>query len=136
MTVRLCRPIDLRRGLYIVRFFAKLVLPLMFSPVFAVAQAIPSLTAEQWTKDLHHFAHEIRTEHRDPYHLISKARFASEVAALETEIPRMKDYEVVVGLQRLAALIGDGHTFVDTSPYRRLPVEAFWFGEDLRAHTG
>jgi hypothetical protein len=116
-----------------VRFFAKFVLLLMFSPAFAVAQAIPSLTPEQWIKDLHHFVDQIRTEHRDPYHLISKASFDSEVAALETRIPSMKDYEVVVGLQRLAALIGDGHTFVDTSKlYRQLPIEAFWFGNDLR----
>lgn len=45
----------------------------------------------------------------------------------------MKNYEAVVGLQRLAALIGDGHTFVDTSKlYRRLPIEVSWFGNDLR----
>ena len=115
------------------RFFAKLALSIMFSSAFTVAQAIPSLTPEQWIQDLHHFADQIRTEHRDPNHLISKARFNSEVAALEARIASMKDYEVVVGLQRLAALIGDGHTFVDTSKlYRTLPIEVFWFGQDLR----
>jgi hypothetical protein len=45
----------------------------------------------------------------------------------------MKDYEVVAGLQHLAALIGDGHTFLDTSGlYARFPLEGFWFGNDLR----
>ena len=114
------------------RFFSKLALSLMFSSVFTAAQGFPSLTSEQWIQELHYFTNEIRGEHRDPYHLISKTKFDSEIAALETRIPSMKDYEVVVGLQRLAALIGDGHTFVDTSLYRRLPIEAFWFGEDLR----
>jgi RIO-like serine/threonine protein kinase len=39
----------------------------------------------------------------------------------------------LVGFERLASLIGDGHTFVDTSKlYRGLPFDAFWFGEDLR----
>jgi hypothetical protein len=115
-----------------VRVFANLAIFLMFSSV-TVAQAIPSLTPKQWIQELHHFADEIRTEHRDPYHLISKDRFDSEVATLESRIPLMKDYEVVVGLQRLASLIGDGDTFVDTSKlYRRLPIEAFWFGENLR----
>ncbi len=45
----------------------------------------------------------------------------------------MKDYEVVAGLQHLAALIGDGHTFLDTSGlYQRFPLEGFWFGNDFR----
>jgi hypothetical protein len=45
----------------------------------------------------------------------------------------MKDYEIVVGLQHLAALIGDGHTFLDTSGlYQRFPLEGFWFGNDFR----
>jgi hypothetical protein len=26
----------------------------------------------------------------------------------------MKDYEIVIGMQHLAALVGDGHTFIDT----------------------
>jgi hypothetical protein len=102
------------------------------SSTFASAQ-IPSLTAQQWIADTQHFADEIRAHHRDPYHLISKARFDSEVAALKARIPSMKGYEVVVGLQRLAALIGDGHTFADTSKlYHQVPIEIFWFGNDLR----
>ena len=45
----------------------------------------------------------------------------------------MKDYQVVVGLQHLAALIGDEHTFLDTRDlYQRFPLEVFWFGSGLR----
>src|SRR5215469_2386325 len=106
---------------------------LIFSSASAFAQAIPSLIPVLWTQDLRYFAKEIETKHRDPYHLTPKTRFDAEVLALETRIPSMKNYEVVVGLQRLAALVGDGHTFVDTSKlYHRLPIEAFWFGHDLR----
>jgi hypothetical protein len=105
----------------------------ILTSVFTFAQEIPSLTTEQWTQDLQHLAKEIKTKHRNPYHLISKARFNAEVAEMEARIPSMKDYEIIVGLQRLAALIGDGHTFVDTSKlYRTLPIEVFWFGNDLR----
>jgi len=115
-----------------VRLVIKVASLLILSCCVTSAQ-IPSLTAQQWIQDAQHFAAEIRTHHRDPYHLISRTRFDSEFAALEARIPSMKDYEVVVGLQRLAALVGDGHTFVDTSKlYRRLPIEAFWFGNDLR----
>jgi hypothetical protein len=115
------------------QFGTKIASLLIFSCVVTSAQIIPSLTPEQWKQDLRHFAEEIRTKHRDPYHHVSRAKFDSEVANLETRIASMKNYEVVVAFQRLAALIGDGHTFVDTSKlYHQLPIEAFWFGEDVR----
>jgi hypothetical protein len=95
--------------------------------------SIPALTAEQWRQDLEFFANEITTKHRDPFHFISKAEFDQAVFNLRERIPSMKDYEVVAGLQHLAALIGDGHTFLDTSGlYKKFPLEGFWFGNDLR----
>jgi hypothetical protein len=95
--------------------------------------SLPALTPDQWRQDVDYFANEIATKHRDPYHFISKARFNQAVSDLRDRIPSMKDYEVVVGLQHLAALIGDGHTFLDTRGlYQRFPLEVFWFGNDLR----
>src|SRR5262245_60366455 len=79
------------------------------------APARPALTSQQWTQDLDFFAQEITANHRDPYHLTNKADFDRAVADLRRRIPSMKDYQIMVGLQRLAALIGDGHTFLDTS---------------------
>ncbi len=75
--------------------------------------SLPALSPEQWRQDVDYFANEIATKHRDPYHLISKAKFDQAVSDLGERIPSMKDYKVVVGLQHLAALIGDGHTFLD-----------------------
>jgi hypothetical protein len=76
---------------------------------------IPSLTAEQWRQELHSFVQQIQTHHRDPYHLSSKEKLDEAVASLDKNIPSMKDYQVVVALQGLAVMIGDGHTFLDTS---------------------
>ena len=112
----------------------KLFWILLISSTFAHGEAaLPALTAEQWRQDLGLFAHEITTKHRDPFHFISKAEFDQAVSNLRERIPSMKDYEVVAGLQHLAALIGDGHTFLDTSGlYKKFPLEAFWFGDGLR----
>ena len=105
-----------------------------FASSFAYGEAsLPALTAEQWRQDLEFLANEITTKHRDPFHFISKAEFGQAVSNLSKRIPSMKDYEVVAGLQHLAALIGDGHTFLDTSGlYQRFPLQGFWFGNDLR----
>jgi hypothetical protein len=95
--------------------------------------SLPALTAEQWRQDLDFFANEITTRHRDPFHFVSQAGFDRAVLDLRQRIPSMKDYEVVAGLQQLAALIGDGHTFLDTSGlYAKFPLEVFWFGNELR----
>ncbi len=115
-------------------FMKKLFCVLLIVSNLAHGEAsIPDLTAEQWRQDLEFFANEIATKHRDPFHFISKAEYDQAVSDLRQRIPSMKDYEVVAGLQHLAALIGDGHTFQDTSGlYQRFPLEAFWFGNDLR----
>jgi len=112
----------------------KLFCILILASNFAHGEAsLPALTADQWRQDLEFFANEITTKHRDPFHFISKAEFDQAVSNLRQRIPSMKDYEVVAGLQHLAALIGDGHTFLDTSGlYKRFPLEGFWFGNDLR----
>jgi hypothetical protein len=95
--------------------------------------SLPSLTAEQWRQDLAFLAREIETEHRNPFHFIRKPEFDQAVATLHERIPPMKDHEVVAGFHRLAALIGDGHTFLDASGlYQRFPLEGFWFGSDFR----
>jgi hypothetical protein len=110
-----------------------LVLFLLASNVAFTAPPRPALTAQQWRQDLDSLVQEITANHRDPYHSTSKTDFDRAVADLRERIPSMKDYEIMVGLQRLAALIGDGHTFLDTSGlYARFPLQGFWFGNDLR----
>lgn len=95
--------------------------------------AIPSLTPENWRRDLDYFVNEITTKHRDPYHFTNKTEFDRAVVDLRERIASLKDYEVVVGLQHLAALVGDGHTFIETSDlYKKFPLSVFGFGGDLR----
>lgn len=107
---------------------------LLLAANFAFGQnSIPTVAAEQWRQDLGHLVHVITTKHPNPYHFTSKAEFDRAVSHLRERIPAMKSYEVVVGFQHLAALIGDGHTFLDTSGlYEKFPLQVFWFGSDLR----
>jgi hypothetical protein len=112
----------------------KLVSIFLLTSALALGQStIPALRVEQWRQDLDYFVKEVSTKHREPYHFIDKAGFDKAATSLRERIASMKDYEVVVGLQQLAALIGDGHTFINTSDlYARFPLEVFWFGNDLR----
>jgi len=94
---------------------------------------IPTLTKELWREDLRFFARELTGRHRSPYHLVSRQAFEQAVAELDARIPSLQDYEVVVGIQSLAARIGDGHTFLGTGDlYHFFPFEVFWFGKAMR----
>ena len=91
------------------------------------------MTPTQWQEDLLVLATQLTVRHRNAFHHVSRAAFEKAVATLDRRISSLRDYEVVVGLQRIAAMIGDGHTRVDASGlYHRLPLELFWFGHELR----
>jgi hypothetical protein len=94
---------------------------------------IKDVNKDHWRKDLQFLADEIQRHHKNPFHLTSKEQFEKAVAALDARIPELKDYEIVVGLQSLAAMIGDGHTYLATWDIQHFyPLTLYWFKDDLR----
>ena len=64
---------------------------------------------------------------------MSRETFVGEVARLDAAIPGMNGDEVLVGLMRIVALVGDGHTHLDLPPsFLRSPIESQWFSDELR----
>lgn len=95
--------------------------------------ATPEITSEAWRADLRYLASELPKRHINAYHIVNEETFAREVARLDADIPRMNGDEVLAGLMRIVALIGDGHTHLDLSPGSlRYPIEMQWFGDELR----
>jgi hypothetical protein len=91
------------------------------------------MNPEEWREDLRFFAHEVQKHHKNPFHLASKEQFRGAVTALEERIPQLEAYEIVVGLQSLAAMIGDGHTYVATWDIQHFyPLDLYWFKDELR----
>jgi hypothetical protein len=91
------------------------------------------VNTDQWREDVRFFASAVQQHHKNAFHFVSKQQFADAVAALDACIPALKDYEIVVGLQRLAAMIGDGHTFLATWDLHHVyPLDMYWFEDDLR----
>ena len=95
--------------------------------------ATTQMTSEQWRADLQHLASELPRRHVNAFHSVSRERFAAEVAQLHSAIPSMNDDQIIVGLMRIVALVGDGHTHLDLPPaWPRYPLELAWFGNELR----
>src|SRR5215470_15573693 len=74
-----------------------------------VRLAIP---ADQWREDLRYFAKEMPKRHKNLYHAVSKEAFAQAVADLDAAIPGLQPHQIVVRLQEITAVVGDGHTNV------------------------
>lgn len=70
----------------------------------------PAPTAEEWQADLTYLAAEMEGKHKNLYANIPRDEWAGAVQRLHTQIPALARHEVIVGLARLAALVGDGHT--------------------------
>jgi hypothetical protein len=95
---------------------------------------IPRLTADEWRQDLHVLATEVARRHKNAFAYAAKEKFDRAVADLDKRIPPLKGYEIMVGMMRILALVGDGHTRCDDvfNNFSQFPIELYWFGDDLR----
>lgn len=94
-----------------------------------------ALTKEQWRRDLQYLARELPRRHKNAFHTVSREAFERAVAELDSAIPSLQEFEIIVRLQRIIALVGDAHTSFSTFPpktFRRYPLTLSWFGNELR----
>ena len=90
----------------------------------------------QWREDLAYLRQEMPARHANLFHSMRPAQFDSALRAIDEALPRLARYQVIVELQKLDALVGDGHSNV--SPWRdsaarfhELPVALYWFEDGL-----
>lgn len=103
-----------------------------YKPPVALQQDL-SISKEAWREDLQYLAAELPRRHANAFHAITREQFASAVADLDARIPKLQPNEIVVGLTRLTAMIGDGHTHLQwPRAYGFVPLRLFWFGNELR----
>jgi hypothetical protein len=99
----------------------------------AVKPAAPVLSAAQWREDLAAFARELPKRHANAFHHMTRERFDAEIADLDRRLEALEPDAIYVGLDRIASLIGDGHTYVqfpaDTAEF---PISLGQFGEEFR----
>jgi len=105
------------------------------SPSAAAEQPL-QLSAQQWREDLDFMVAEMRRRHPDLHHSVGREAFDAAVADLRARIPSMRRNEIIVGLMRIAAMVGDGHTRVDPRKdakfgFPSLPLKLYLFEDGL-----
>jgi hypothetical protein len=126
-------------------FIRRLVLALGLALAAPVsAQSLPSqpaaasaeLTAEQWRADLRFMAAELQRRHANLYHTVSREAFAAAVADLDARIPGLQRNQIIAGMMRIVAMVGDGHTRIDPRKdpafrFPSLPLRLYRFEDGL-----
>lgn len=91
----------------------------------------PATRVEAWRQDIDALSAELPKRHRNAFFKCTKEQFQAAAAALRNDVPRIADHEVVVGLMKLAASLGDAHTVVagfEAKPaFQRYPIELYIF---------
>lgn len=123
------------------RFWNVLPLVIIASAAAATAQQpreapTTSLSTAQWRADLRFMAQEMERRHKNLYHTVSRERFAAAVADLDARIPTIQRNEIIVGMMRIAAMVGDGHTNISplkdaTFRFPSFPLKLYQFEEGL-----
>lgn len=121
---------------------ARILMALLLSSLWGrpvPAQTPPRLDTtalRAWRADLAFLRTAMPAHHANLFHVMSRSQFDSALDAIAARLPTLARHQVIVELERLAALVGDGHTSV--SPWRdtaiafhTLPVAFYWFGDGV-----
>jgi hypothetical protein len=94
-----------------------------------------------WRSDLQVLLEAARRFHAGPTRPAHQPAFAAAISRLSAEVSRLSDERIVVEIQRVMALLGDGHSLVYIMPTPRIPLavlpfDFYWFSDGLYVVRG
>jgi hypothetical protein len=113
------------------------VLLLVAHPAAAQApRLLDTANVRRWREDLAVLRTEMPARHPNLFHSMTRPQFDSALSAIDSRLPALTRHGVIVELERMLALVGDGHSNV--GPWRdsliafhSLPVAFHIFTEGL-----
>jgi tetratricopeptide (TPR) repeat protein len=102
---------------------------------------IPSADVAGWRHDLRQLVSELERNHPAPFNRTPRPTFVAAVARLEQRIPQLAAHEIIVEMQRLVALVGDGHTNINLTnaagvDFHQLPIRFGMYGDGVFVEAG
>jgi hypothetical protein len=92
-----------------------------------------NISKERWREDLRYLARELPKRHANAFHRVTRQQFEGAVAEADRRLDHAGADAAYVGLNRVATLVGDAHTYVEFPPDRAaLAVGVEQFGDEYR----
>ena len=141
----LCTRVRTRRSLTLAAIPMALVISGLSGRLTAQSSSngrLDSSSVARWRADLDFLGRAMPAQHTNLFHTMQTGQFDSALSSIRSRLPSLTRRQVIVELERLAALIGDGHSSV--APWRdtvigfhTLPVVLYRFhdGYYIRAAT-
>jgi hypothetical protein len=98
--------------------------------LFCRPERVLGNTPAQWQADLQVLVSTLESTHPNLFFQVSAADFNAAVSQLNQSIPQLSDTQVMVGMLKLVAMVGDPHTEV-YPPFTDLPIQFRWFSDGL-----
>lgn len=96
-------------------------------------ETLSATDAALWQADLDYLIAELPARHKDAFFSVSEAEFNARAAELRTAIPRLNRDQVIAGLARQVALLGDSHTSLNifSAGVELYPFQLSYFSDGL-----
>jgi hypothetical protein len=108
-------------------------LPLIALWLLATLTQAQPHSSSDWMEDVKYFKEQLPKRHKNAFHHVLQDEFNKDVDQLLSDMPALKENEVIVRIMQIAAKIGDGHTYVHVpQTFKRYPLVVNWFGDELR----
>ena len=93
----------------------------------------PGLSARDlnWQQDVAYLAREVPREHAGGLTGVSRAAWMAAAGRLERRVPRLTGGQVIVGMARMVAMLGDDETQLILPPSPVYPFAARWIGDGV-----
>ena len=105
------------------------IVALAFASLISHSQ---SLTSAQWQEDVKYFKEQLVKRHMNAFHHVSQEEFNKDADQLYSDVPSLKDYQIIVRMMQMTSKVGDGHTGVHLpTTFKRYPIRVNWFGDEL-----
>lgn len=100
-------------------------------------ETLDQVSGDRWAADLEYLDTELRARHPDPFHEGREGEYAAILSQLVADarsagvsVGRPLADDMVTGMARLLATVGEGHTSLNASPDAYFPLVTRWFGPE------
>ncbi|AQS11826.1 peptidase family S41 [Clostridium saccharobutylicum] len=85
----------------------------------------------KWKKDLDYLQEALPNKHANLFFKINEEQFNKEIDDLKNSVDNLNDDEIIDGIYKIVASVGDGHTKVQRELKKRYPVQFFYFKDGI-----